>query len=143
VKHSDDLIALGMSSISAVAGRFAQNDADLKGYSKAIDSGRPATVKGMVTGEDDRIRQYAIAELMCNLRLDLPEISHRFDIRAADYLSAGLNEMEPMIEDGFLHREDSVYRVTPLGKLFLRNIAMPFDAYLGDAPGDGKFSKTI
>jgi oxygen-independent coproporphyrinogen-3 oxidase len=80
---------------------------------------------------------------MCNLRLDLPEISRRFGIDAEEYLSSGIAQLEPLINDGFVTRVESGYRVTPLGKLFLRNIAMPFDAYITGVPTEGKFSKTI
>ena len=34
-------------------------------------------------------------------------------------------------------------RATSLGRIFLRNLAMPFDAYLKEAPEKPVFSKTL
>ena len=41
--------------------------------------------------------------------------------------------------------DDGSLRVTPLGRLLVRNVAMVFDAYLGDQRKTGKplFSKTV
>ena len=39
-------------------------------------------------------------------------------------------ELEPMVLDGFLEITSEKIRVTELGRVFLRNICMVFDAYL-------------
>jgi oxygen-independent coproporphyrinogen-3 oxidase len=49
-----------------------------------------------------------------------------------------------MADDGLLTLTEAGFTVTPLGRLFSRNIAMPFDAYLPAMSGDKPtFSKTV
>jgi oxygen-independent coproporphyrinogen-3 oxidase len=52
---------------------------------------------------------------------------------------ASLNDLE---EEGFLERTADGLSVTSTGRLFIRNIAMRFDAYLGRGTV-GVYSKTI
>ena len=65
------------------------------------------------------------------LQRDLSGITHRT-------LAKQLREMEA---DGLVERESSGLRITELGRLFLRIIAMRFDAYLDRGPR--KFSKVV
>jgi oxygen-independent coproporphyrinogen-3 oxidase len=47
------------------------------------------------------------------------------------------------VADGLLELDPDELRVTELGRIFLRNIAMPFDEYL-DPHADGqRFSRTV
>ena len=43
---------------------------------------------------------------------------------------------------GLVRRENGGYLVTPLGQLFVRNLAMPFDRYLAGQQ-NVQFSKTV
>jgi len=51
-----------------------------------------------------------------------------------------------MAADGLVEFTEDTFRVTPRGRFFLRNICMPFDAYLNDHQGDQpppQFSATV
>ena len=39
--------------------------------------------------------------------------------------------------------DDDALRVTPRGRFFLRNICMPFDAYLGQPSERPQYSRTV
>jgi oxygen-independent coproporphyrinogen-3 oxidase len=50
--------------------------------------------------------------------------------------------MDDLEDEGLIRREGQEgLVVTPLGRFFIRNVAMRFDEYLGTT--QGKFSKTV
>ena len=52
--------------------------------------------------------------------------------------------LAPLVDDGLLARADAGYAVTATGRLFLRVIAMSFDAYLEQpVPEQPRFSRTV
>ena len=64
--------------------------------------------------------------------------------RSPRALRRRLEELEPMAEDGLVEIDDNGLVVTPTGRFFLRNLCMPFDAYLGEKRPDGpKYSRTV
>src|SRR5207244_2992609 len=75
--------------------------------------------RGHVLDGEDRGRRALSAHLMCNVAVDLGErLAH--DTGAIAQLEA----------DGLLVRDGTRLRLTPLGRPFVRNVAMAFDAYL-------------
>ncbi|MEW6015875.1 MAG: oxygen-independent coproporphyrinogen III oxidase [Candidatus Zixiibacteriota bacterium] len=146
VNAARDWVGVGMSSISYINDNFAQNLSGINSYSAAIDSGKMATYRGMKLTPDDLVRQYAIMELMCNFRLDLNESGRRFNIDAGEYFAEELRQLAGFIDDGLITIEKGIIETTPLGKVFIRNIAMTFDYYLKtNRPQKPKvqFSRTI
>lgn len=133
VRAAPDVVALGASSISDVGGAYAQNVRNLPRYYERVRAGRLATERGLRLSEEDRRRRAIITELMCHFEVDLGEQAHRY--------AHELERLAPLEEDGLVRREGSRVRVTPLGRLFVRNVAMAFDAYL--ASGSGRFSRTV
>lgn len=146
-RPADDQLALGMSGISELAGNFAQNDADLMAYQNALRDGRLATVRGHRLNPDDRLRQRAIAHLMCNLELPFALTSELAGSPGAAGLDAlfadELERLEPLARDGLLVFEPDRLRVTELGRFFIRNICMELDAYLDPQAGKPIFSRTV
>ncbi len=53
--------------------------------------------------------------------------------------------LEEPASDGLVTLESAEIRVTPLGRIFIRNVAMAFDRYLHEQQMDRKplFSKTL
>lgn len=145
-----DLLAFGVSAISRVGRDFAQNAKTTEDYAQAVESGVLPVCHGMRLSDDDLLRERAIQTLMCYGRLDLEEIKrdHRVDLIATERARAALADLEA---DGLVAWEGGTLIVTPLGRYFVRNIAMVFDAYLGRPPAsdpDGKpvqirFSRTV
>jgi len=146
VVASRDWIGVGMSSISFINNSFAQNFNGLTGYNEAIDNGRLATNKGMKLSADDLVRQHVISELMCNFRLDLSEVSSRYYINTDEYFREEFQRLQPLVDDGLVVKDNNLITITEIGRIFVRNIAMIFDAYLKeDRRKDSKvqFSRTI
>jgi len=145
-----ELYGLGVSAISGLAGYYAQNKKKLSTYYEAIDAGLLPTWRGLTLNPDDHIRRTAINDILCNGRLDLDTLSAEFKIDANDYLRSSLNALKPMAADGLLEWTCTGLTLTPLGRIFSRNVAMPFDAYLtkpgNTANADAKqpiYSKTL
>jgi oxygen-independent coproporphyrinogen-3 oxidase len=94
--------------------------------------------------DDDFMRRFVINRVMCLLRLDLREVEEKFgkasrDAIASD-LQAGVKELQ---DDGLVTFDGSLLRVTPLGQLLVRNVAMLFDAYLKKGASRAQFSRTV
>ena len=97
--------------------------------------------KGLILSRDDRIRRTVIMRLMCDLELDFNEISTVIGEDFASTFSHVLEDMDEFAADGLLNVANGKLTITEQGRLFIRNIAMNFDAYL--EKGIGRYSKTI
>jgi oxygen-independent coproporphyrinogen-3 oxidase len=144
--HKDcDILAFGASAISQTDDVYAQNLKSLRDYRARIESGRLATERGLRIGHDDKLRREAITRIMCDLELDKAAFGRDWGIDFDVHFDCAA-EMAEMATDGLVALEGSVIRVTDTGRLFLRNIAMLFDAYYrkqvssGEAP---RYSKTV
>lgn len=137
------VLAFGMSAIGDLADTYVQNDAKLGSYQKAVDVGQLPVVRGHRLTTDDRLRRLAINHLMCNLELpeslSLPE----FGGTLSDLLPDPMAQMETFIEEGWLTVDGERLQVTTLGRFFLRNIAMAFDAYFDPTESKPLFSRTV
>ena len=125
-----DLIAMGVSAISAIDDLYVQNLKELEGYQSTVDAGQWPLFRGLRRSEDDRIRAAVIEELICHFALDFTVIEQRFGIRCRDYFAPELAELEPLAADGLLELAADGIRVTAAGRLLIRRVCMVFDAYL-------------
>ncbi len=128
-RHAD-IYAFGASSISQTEDIYAQNEKRPDAYQKLVDDRGLATVKGYRMTTDDKIRRDVITELMCDMSLAKNTMESRWNIDFDDYFADSLRLLDPLQVDGLVEADDKEIRVTALGRLFLRNIAMSFDAYL-------------
>jgi oxygen-independent coproporphyrinogen-3 oxidase len=144
-RPAPDMLGVGVSAIGDVAGAFAQNTKKLSGYYAALDAGRFPIERGYRLDPDDRIRRHVITELMCNFRLDPAAVERRFDIDFEAYFRQELQELrEGPVAHGFLELERERIEVTPLGRLFVRNVCMSFDRYLRQKRQERPvFSRTV
>jgi oxygen-independent coproporphyrinogen-3 oxidase len=136
VRRADDLVGLGQSAIGDLMGAYAQNEKENALYESRVLGGSLATVRGVRLTEDDERRRRAILAVMCEGALPP---------RLQEGLAAEVASLAPLEARGLVRRDaDGTVRVTALGRLFLRNIAMCFDAYLAAAPaGRPMYSKTV
>lgn len=137
-----DIYSFGMSSISQAAGAYWQNIKELKSYYEAIDAGRLPLAKGYILTPEDKIRRITIMRLMCDLSLDYGAMSRMLGIDFAAHFESELNSLADLEADDLLTRDAKSLTVTDSGRLFIRNIAMHFDAYLPDMK-ERRFSRTI
>ena len=141
--HADsDLVGFGVSAISHIGSTFSQNPRDLPGWEAALDEGRLPVFRGMYLSEDDQLRADLIQALMCQGEIPVRALERRYDIAFDEYFGSSLERMRPLEADGLVRRERDRIVATSQGRLLLRNLAMCFDAYLGQAARP-RFSKAI
>ncbi len=140
--HADcPLLALGVSAIGQCGALYTQNHKTLKDYFAAVDAGRLPLAKGLLTNADDRIRRSLIQDLMCRLQIDLQAFEAQTGRPLERYFAQSWTAVEELEAFGLLQLTTTHLKVTSLGRYFLRNICMRFDAYLGQ--GEARFSKTV
>lgn len=139
-----DLYAFGVSSIGDLDRAYLQNERVVAKYIELMKEQELPVKRGMTLSDDDRLRREVINRLFCVLMVDKQAVEKEFGITFDTYFATELEELKPLAEDGLVVLEPGAIHVTPRGQVLLRNIAMPFDAYLRQRPiGDRKFSKTI
>jgi oxygen-independent coproporphyrinogen III oxidase len=140
-----DLHGFGVSAISGLQGHFSQNQRTLAKYYETLEQGQLPVMRGYTLNEDDQLRQQVILQILCQGRIDYADFEEHFSIRFQNYFAPAIEKLETMANDGLVDFSGaSGFRVTPLGRLFSRNIAMPFDAYLPKMSGaKPTFSKTV
>jgi oxygen-independent coproporphyrinogen-3 oxidase len=124
-------VALGMSAISNLGDAYVQNHKSLAAYEGAIENGRLATERGLALDAEDQRRRDVIHALMCN-----------FEVELDDHFAAEVQVLRGLAADGLVELDGARVTVTPLGRLFVRNVAMVFDAYLRPG-GATPFSRAV
>jgi oxygen-independent coproporphyrinogen-3 oxidase len=146
-RPASDMVGAGVSAIGDVGGAFAQNTKKLSTYYATLDRERFPIERGYPLDGDDLVRRFVITELMCNLRLHVPDVERRFGIDFARYFEAELRDLrasEGPVADGLVEVEPDRLLVTPRGRLLVRNVCMTFDRYLRARTGDRPvFSRTV
>jgi len=143
-KGGADLIGIGVTSIGNGVDYYAQNYKDLKHYEQALDEGKLPTFKGYKLSFDDMLRQYVIMELMSNFSLNIKRVEEKFNINFYDYFKEDLKSLDEFIQADLLSINNDKIEVSTTGAMLIRNICMPFDAYLKKVPENKRrFSKTI
>jgi len=148
VQKTPDMVAVGVSGIGDVHGAFVQNTKKLPDYYKAVGAGRFAIERGYQMSADDLVRRHVISALMCGFRIDVPEIERAFGIDFSAYFAEEIAELtaaDSPATDGLVTVSPSAIDITPLGRLFVRNVCMVFDRYLRARTQGPKpvFSRTV
>lgn len=143
VQDEDEVIGLGISSISETPRSYRQNVKTFADYEAKISSESWPIERGIVLADDDLIRRKMIRSVMCNMKLDFETLAKQIDDAGEieqihNNAIPALHEME---KDGLIRNHSWGFEVTETGRLFLRNISMIFDAYLGKS--DAKYSRTV
>ena len=137
---ASDLVGLGVSAISSSPQYYVQNVRELDEYYARLDAKQWPIHRGVELTEEDLLRRDVIMSLICDMQLDMSAIEVRHGIAFKDKFSQELAALAPMIEEDLVRMDESMIRVTALGRILVRNICMVFDQYLGQ----GKHhSKTI
>ena len=140
--HSDsDLIAMGVSAISAMPGGFSQNCVTVEDYVNALKESHLPVVRGVALCDDDRVRGEVIQQLICNHTLDTRHIETEYGINFSDYFKSELERLAPMVQDRLIRIGDHRLDVTAKGRLLIRNLCMVFDRYRVEK--EESFSKLV
>ncbi|MDZ4743826.1 MAG: oxygen-independent coproporphyrinogen III oxidase [Verrucomicrobiota bacterium] len=137
-----DLFAFGVSSISQIGRSYSQNLKNIHDYEKQIALTGMATQRGILLTDEDYLRHTLIMNLLCHYELSFTQISAEFGIDFQKYFAPAFDALGEMRADGLLDWDQDKLRVTPMGRLLIRNICMPFDEYLQKNQA-AKFSRTV
>src|ERR1043165_4747923 len=137
-----DIYSFGMSSISQTENAYWQNIKEVPQYYAALDAGKVPVARGYLMTEDDKIRRQTIMRLMCDLSLNYQQMSQKLGINFEEYFARELESLSDLEGDALIVRTPVGLEVTTTGRLFIRNIAMRFDAYL-PKEGERRFSRTV
>lgn len=125
VQLAEDMIGFGLTSIGFLEKGYFQNIKDLESYQQRIASAHLPVVRGYALKEEDLLRREIILSIMCHF-----EVEKQYE---------KFGKIVPLIGEGLLEERDGKLIATPIGRLFIRNIASVFDAYLNK----GKFSRGV
>ncbi|MGA7965132.1 MAG: oxygen-independent coproporphyrinogen III oxidase [Gammaproteobacteria bacterium] len=128
-----DLLGLGASAIGSLGGAYIQNTHTARDWQTAVQAGRHPAERGYILNRDDRIRRDVIGAIMCRDSVPFPEFESRHAIRFTHYFGDALRRLEPLERDGLVRCGNDRLDILPRGRLFLRAIAMLFDAHLAAA----------
>ena len=138
--NAETLLGLGASAIGNLAEGYVQNSPAMHQYGESISTGKFPIVKGIELSSEDRLRRSVIERLMCDLEVDLGEITNRHKTGGADF-SEEKTALRAMQEDGIVTLDGERIRVTETGRPFVRSVCAVFDTYL--ASGRGRHSKAV
>jgi oxygen-independent coproporphyrinogen III oxidase len=147
-RKGSDLLPFGVSSIGEIGGAFVQNPREVDAWSQKVRAAGHAIERGHVLDRDDRARRDVIMQMMCAGRIDKRAVEAAWSVKFDDDFRVELAELEAAEKDGLVVRGRDAIEATPLGQLFLRNLALPFDRYFRarKAGPDGvarTFSRTL
>ncbi|MFT5452642.1 MAG: oxygen-independent coproporphyrinogen-3 oxidase [Enterobacterales bacterium] len=138
-----ELIGVGVSSIGSISNQYHQNVRDIKSYYNLLDQSKLPSWRGVAMTEDDKIRKAVIFDLICHFEVSKQEIELNFGIKFDDYFADELVLISQLVKDKLILLDTQRIKITPRGRLLVRNICMIFDAYLNELILDISFSKII
>jgi len=143
-KGGSNLVGIGLTSIGEGSHYYAQNTKDMKVYEEALDAGKLPFERGVELNEDDFLRKSVIMELMANFHIDIKRINRDFHIEFNEYFADAIEALQEFVDAELMTIDSDEIRVSATGSLLIRNIAMPFDAYMKKYSQSKKtFSKTV
>jgi oxygen-independent coproporphyrinogen-3 oxidase len=143
-KGGANLVGIGLTSIGEGSRYYAQNSKDMHAYETALDEGKLPFERGVVLSDDDYLRKAVIMELMANFHIDIKRVEREFEIDFFAYFAEAIEALQEFVEADLMSIDSDEIRVSPTGSLLIRNIAMPFDAYMQKYTQSQKtFSKTV
>ena len=143
VMPATDQIGVGTTSIGDLGGSYAANEKNLARYQRAVAAGRLPVERGLVRTDEDERRGEVIRRIICTLKLDFDQVERDLAVDPRTEYADALAELRPMVDDGLVVVDADGLRVTPRGRFFLRNICMPFDAYLKQPSEGPLYSRTV
>ena len=141
VHTADAIIGVGATAISTTDGLFWQNQGDLPAWTQALRDGHLPVARGIALDDDDRLRRTVITRLMCDGAIDLAAVPGRLGGDLGHHFAAELEALRDWPE--LCTVDGTRIAATPLGKVLIRNLCMPFDRYLPERRRTSAFSTTV
>ena len=121
------LIGVGASAISKFPQGYAQNASGPAEYSKSIDTGDLATVRGHPLTDHDRLNSDIIAALLCQFRVSVSDICDNHDIHPTALIDR-FEQVNTRFEN-LLNVTETGLIIPPEARPLTRMIAREFDTY--------------
>lgn len=137
------LIGVGVSSIGSLGNQYHQNVRDVNQYYQALAQEQLPSWRGVGMSTDDKIRKAVIFGLICHFEISKKAIEDEFGINFDLYFAKELSLLNQFKADQLLTVDKYSIKITPRGRLLIRNICMMFDAYLNELHVIQGFSKVI
>src|SRR5690606_5702346 len=138
-----DLIAFGVSAISAIGSTYSQNVKSLDEYYDRLDQNELPVMRGIELNADDVLRRAVIQSLMCQFTLSIESLQTAYLIDFHKYFADEMEALREYVDMGMVEIDDEWITVTPKGRLFVRAIAMVFDRYLRQSEMRARYSKVV
>ena len=123
-----NLIGLGASAIGRLPAGYAQNAADIGAWTRAIEAGRFATVRGYRLTDEDRVRGDIIESLLTRFEADLG--ADRQGVRPdRQWINRALIGLDDLAEDGLCTITGSVVSIPADARFLARIVAHRFDGF--------------
>jgi oxygen-independent coproporphyrinogen-3 oxidase len=123
------LVGLGASAISALPQGYAQNVPTVPAYRALLQNDELPVGRGVELHARDCARRAIIERLMCDLRVDLGQVSARYGAETVD-LSKALETLAPMAAKGIVHFGEGTLTIAPAWRSATRLVCAAFDDYL-------------
>ena len=143
VMPASDQVGIGVSAIGDVAGAYAANEKRLSVYQRAATAGCLPVERGILRSAEDELRRAVIHRIICTLKLEHGWVERELGVDPRAHFTDAYAALEPMAQDGLVQIDEAGLSVTPIGRFFLRNICMPFDAYLKQPSEGPVYSRTV
>jgi oxygen-independent coproporphyrinogen-3 oxidase len=143
-RTTGQVYAFGASAISQTETGYAQNEKDTQRYINLINGGEFATENGMRVSHDQIKVREVITHVMCNKELNWNTIADSLEIEVDELKQQVMpdkNAIKTFEEDGLIELNDSGFKVTETGALFIRNIAAALDPEFKSQKN--KYSKSV
>lgn len=137
-----DVYAAGVSSISSTADAYIQNWRDLSRYYDAVANSGLPTMRGLRVSSEDKLRRSVIDRLLCHSVVVKSELEREQNIRFDEHFADEMSMLADLQRDDLVRLYPDRIQVEPIGRIFIRNVAMVFDAYLHDGERL-RFSSTV
>ena len=107
-------------------------------YQAAAHSRGIATVRGYRLSAEDVLRRAVIGRLLCHTVIPRAKSNTNSQFPSTNISRPNWSARRTPQSEGLVNPRRDEIRVTPLGRLFIRNVAMPFDLYLREQQMDAK-----
>jgi oxygen-independent coproporphyrinogen-3 oxidase len=128
------LLGLGASSIGSLEPGYVQNAPSVPRWREMVREGRLPVARGIALTPADRLRRDVIERLMCDLAVDLGEVTARHGAETVALMDAA-PALQAMATDGLVRWNGQLVIVTEAGRPFVRCVAAAFDTYFRAGTG--------
>ena len=140
--HNMAQIGVGVSAISDFGDSYWQNPKELDQYMEETVNNKLIPRRGLLLEKEDQLRRKVIETLMCHGEITIQDFEFLYELDFRQHFAEAWTQLEKFEEEGLVNLSPAKIELTPLGMLFTRNLAMPFDRHL-KAGGAPKFSNTV